>query len=130
VLTWRGYAAHRRQLPDVGEADRGLRAALVQTAQALADLDVARWRPDVADRLMNLRHRAPLAAPPGVPTRCVDLAERGLQAAEIVELALEDDGGAVSASEIRARQDALVPLGRAARRALTAAGSPEVWPPA
>jgi hypothetical protein len=60
----------------------------------------------------------------------VDLAERGLQAAEIVELALEDDGAAVSASEIRARRDALVPLGRAARRALTAAGSPEVWPPA
>jgi hypothetical protein len=130
VLTWQGYAAQRRQLPDVGEADRGLRTALVQAARALADLDVARWRPDVADRLMNLRHRAPLAPPPGVPHRCVDLAERGLQAAEIVELALEDDGAAVSASEIRARRDALVPLGRAARRALTAAGSPEVWPPA
>lgn len=130
VLTWQAYAAQRRQLPDVGEADRGLRTALVQTAQALADLDVARWRPDVADRLMNLRHRAPLAAPPSVPTRCVDLAERALQATEIVELALADDGGAVTAAEIRTRQDALVPLARAARRALTAAGSPEVWPPA
>jgi hypothetical protein len=130
VLTWRAYAAHRRQLPDVGEADRGLRTALLETAQVLADLDVARWRPEVADRLMNLRHRGPLAAPPGVPTRCVDLAARGLQAAEIVELALEDDGAALSAGEIRARQDALVPLARAARRALTAAGSPEVWPPA
>jgi hypothetical protein len=129
VLTWQGYAAHRRQLPDVGEADRGLRTALLETAQALADLDVARWRPDVADRLMNLRHRGPLSAPPGVPTRCVDLAARGLQAAEIVDLASADDGAAISAGEIRARQDALVPLARAARRALTAAGSPEVWPP-
>jgi hypothetical protein len=128
VITWQAYAAQRRQLPDVGEADRGLRAALVTATQALADLDVARWRPEVADRLMNLRHRAPLVAAPGVPARCVELAERGLQAAEIAALALEDDGGAVTAYEMNARRDALVPLDRAARRALTAAGSPEVWP--
>jgi hypothetical protein len=130
VITWHAYAAHRRQLPDVGEADRALRAALVETAQVLADLDVARWRPEVADKLLNLRHREPLAPAPGVPDRCVVLAERGLQAAEIVALALEDDGGAITAAEIAARRDGLVPLDRAARRALTAAGSPEVWPPA
>jgi len=128
VIAWQAYAAHRRQLPDAGEADRGLRAALVATTQALAELDVARWRPDVADRLMNLRHRPPLRSAPGVPPRCVELAERGLQAGEIVELALEDDGAAVSASEMGARREALLPLERAARRALTAAGSPEVWP--
>ena len=51
--------ADRRQLPDVGEADRALRAALPETADALAALEVARWRPEVADRLMNLRHRPP-----------------------------------------------------------------------
>jgi len=65
-----------------------------------------------------------------VPPRCVDLAARGLQAAEIVELALEDDGGAVTAYEIETRRAALRPLERAARRALVAACSPEVWPPA
>ena len=48
---------------------------------------------------------------------------------EIVALALEDEGGAVSAYEITRRRDALVPLDRAGRRALVAAGSPEVWPP-
>lgn len=128
VITWQAYAAQRRQLPDVGEADRALRAALVESAQALADLDVARWRPDVADRLMNLRHRDPLQGAPGVPVRCVELAARGQQAAEIVALALEDDGGAVTAYEMSARREALVPLDRAARRAMTAAGSPEVWP--
>jgi hypothetical protein len=130
AVTWTVHRAERRQLPDVGEADRALRAALLDSAGALADLDVARWRPEVADRLMNLRHREPLAAPDGVPSRCVDLAARGLQATEIVELALEDDGGAVSAAEIGARREALVPLARAGRRALTAACSPEVWPPA
>ena len=88
-------------------------------------LEVARWRPEVADRLMNLRHRPRLAAPPGVPPRCVELAARGLQALEIVELALVDDGGALTALEAESRRP-LLPLGRAAcgRRA----GSP-VWPP-
>ena len=79
---------------------------------------------------MNLRHRDPVLAPPGVPAACVDLAARGLQAAAIVELALEDDGGAVTAYDAAERRAALVPLERAARRALVAACSPEVWPPA
>jgi hypothetical protein len=129
AVTWRALEAHRRQLPDVGEADRILRAALLDAARELADLDVARWRPEVADRLMNLRHRDRLTAPPGVPARCVDLAARGLQALEITDLALEDDGGALTALEASARRDALTPLARAGRRALVAAASPEVWPP-
>lgn len=129
VLEWQAYAAQRRQLPDVGEADRSLRLALSESATALAELDVARWRPEVADRLMNLRHRPSLAGAPGVPARCVELAARGVQAREIVAVALEDDGGAVSAAEMLRRREALVGLDRAARRALTAAGSPEVWPP-
>ncbi len=122
-------AAERRQLPDVGEADRDLRAALLASAEALARLDVARWRPEVADRLMDLRHRPALVAPGGVPPRCTDLAGRALQASEIVELALEDVGGALTAHEIEGRRAALVPLGRAGRRALVAACSPEAWPP-
>jgi len=46
-----------------------------------------------------------------------------------VELALEDDGAALTVHEADARRAALVPLGRAGRRALVAAASPEVWPP-
>ena len=129
AVIWTAQPAERRQLPDVGEADRALRAALLASADALADLDVARWRPEVADRLMDLRHREPLTAPDGIPPRCVDLASRGLQAAGIVELALEDDGGAISATEVERRRAALVRLDRAGRAALTAACSPEVWPP-
>ncbi len=129
-VAWTVHRAERRQLPDVGEADRGLRTALLESAAELARLEVARWRPEVADRLMDLRHRSPVDAPPGVPVRCVELAARALQATEIVEIAWEDDGGAISAAEARARHDALVPLERAGRRALVAACSPEVWPPA
>jgi len=129
AVTWSVMAAERRQLPDVGEADRALRSALPEAADALAALDVARWRPEVADQLLNLRHRPPTAAPPGVPPRCVDLAGRARQALEIVALGLADYGGALTAVEAQARRAALLPLGRAARRALVAAASPEVWPP-
>lgn len=128
AVTWAVMPAERRQLPDVGEADRALRSGLPEAADALARLEVARWRPEVADRLMNLRHRARLDAPPGVPPRCVELAARGLQALDIVALGLEDDGGALTAMDAQARRDALLPLARAARRALVAAASPEVWP--
>jgi len=129
AVIWAAHPADRRQLPDVGDADRELRATLVTTATALARLEVAKWRPEVADQLMNLRHLEPVVAPDGVPARCVDLAARGILATGIVELALEDDGGAITAYDVAERRAALVPLERAGRRALVAACSPEVWPP-
>jgi hypothetical protein len=130
AVTWVARPAERRQLVDVGEADRRLRATLLEAAATLASLDVARWRPEVADELMNLRRISVPTAPPGVPSRCAELAARGLQAMGIVELALETEGGAVTAYDVRERRAALVPLERAGRHALTAACSPEVWPPA
>lgn len=129
AVTWVAHRAQPRQLPDVGEADRALRAALLETANALALLDVARWRPEVADRLLNLRHRAPVAAPVGVPARCVELAARGLQALEIAELGMADDSGELTAYEVEVRRTSLRPLERAGRQALVAACSPEAWPP-
>lgn len=128
AVEWTAYRADRRQLTDVGEADRRLRRALQDSASALADLDVARWRPEVADALMNLHHPPALSPPAGTPPRCVDLAARSLQARAIVALALEDDGGALTGAEVTARRAALQPLGEAARRGLVAACSPEVWP--
>ncbi len=129
VLVWQWYDARPRPLTDVGEADRRLRGALMQTARDLAALDVAQWRPEVADELMDLRRVPKLDAPPDTPPRCVELAARALQAAGIVELALDDDGGAVSLAEAEQRRAALRELGSAARQALVAACSPEVWPP-
>ena len=124
---WDVVAGHRAPVPDLGEADRGLRAALRDAALRLAQLDVARWRPEAADALMNLRHQAVPDHPSSLDPRCVDLA-RALQASAIVDLALVDDGAAVSAYELDARRSALTDLDRAARRGLVAACSPDAWP--
>jgi hypothetical protein len=128
VVTWQVLPARPRQLPDVGEADRALRRTTIEAAEALAALDVARWRPEAADLLTGTR-RTPIPAPDGVPARCAELAGRALVAEAVVAVALDDDGAAVSASEILLRRAALEPLGSAARRALVAACSPEAWPP-
>ncbi|MDT9592414.1 hypothetical protein RDV89_05010 [Nocardioides zeae] len=130
AVEWTAHAAHRRPLPDVGEADRGLRSGVLVAADALARLDVARWNPDLADELMDLARADALVAPPGVPARCVSLAARALRMLRLTELAGRDHGGALSAAETQARHDVLEQLARHARRGLTAAGSPEVWPPA
>jgi hypothetical protein len=130
AVEWTAYAASPRQLTDVGDADRALKRGLQEAATALAELELARWRPEAADALMNLHHAPRLAPPPGTPDRCVDLAARALQARAIVDLALADDGGALGVTELSARRAALAPLGALARRGLVAACSPEVWPEA
>jgi hypothetical protein len=128
AVEWTAYDARRRTPPDLGDADRTLRSTLLDSANGLARLDVARWRPEVADALHDLRGGDPVVAPPAVPERAADLARRALHLMEVVELALDSDGAAVSASEIAARRAVLVPLGTAARHALTAACSPDGWP--
>jgi len=122
------FPAERRQLPDLGEADRTLRQALLTAADDLARLDVARWHPDLADELLDVR-RGTVSAPPGTPPRCVDVAARGARAWGICDLATRDDGGALTALDAERRREALRPLERAARRAIASACSAEVWPP-
>jgi hypothetical protein len=128
TVEWTTYPAARRQVPDIGEADRELRSTLLTSASALADLDVARWRPEVADELLNLRRLSVPTTPSGVPPRCAELAARGLQAMGIADLALADDGGALHATAAEQRRAAIAPLDLAGRRALVAACSPEAWP--
>ncbi len=128
AVEWTTYDARRRLPPDLGDADRTLRSTLLDSADGLARLDVAHWRPEVADALHDLRAGHPVVAPPAVPARAADLARRALHLMEVVDLALDSDGGALSASEIAARRAVLLPLGSAARHALTAACSPDGWP--
>lgn len=127
---WQCFPAAPRPLPDLAECSRVLRRQLLETAEALAALDVARWRPEAADLLMNRHHPPDLDVAPGIPHECLGLAGRGLLAWQVVEVAGLDEGGSLSAHEATARRDQLVPLERAARRAVVAACSPETWPPA
>ncbi|MGA9747053.1 MAG: hypothetical protein WBQ50_06320 [Nocardioides sp.] len=114
-------AASRRQLPDPSEAEAELRRSLLGASEALADLDVARWRPDVADELMALRRATDLVLPATMAPRAVRLAGLAARCRLIVDLALEDDGGAITASEADSRRAVLMPLDHAARRGLVAA---------
>jgi hypothetical protein len=127
-VRWDRFVAVRRQVPDLGEADRGLRRQVLETSHRLAELEVAKWRPEVADEVMALGRPLDMAPPAGVPPRCAELAVRSARCLAIVRLAGTDDGAAVSAYEMEARAEALRPLDAAARRGLVAACSPEVWP--
>ncbi len=116
-------AASRRQVPDPSEADSALRQSLLVASRALADLDVARWRPEVADELVSLRGTVDLELPESMSPRAVRLASLATRCRTIIDLALEDDGGSITAQEADARRAALLPLDHAARRGLVAACS-------
>ncbi len=123
-VVWNYYAAtSRRQVPDPSEADTSLRQAVLSAATTLADLDVARWRPEVADELMALRRTADFHFPQGMAPRALKLVSLSTRCRTIVDLALVDDGGALSAFEVDQRRAALSPLDHAARRGLVAACS-------
>ena len=109
----------------VADAERELRRTLSLSAEALADLDVARWRPEVADELMELRRPLALPVPSAISGRTQALLALATRCRRIVVLALSDDGSAVTAREADARREALLPLDRAARRAVVAACDPD-----
>lgn len=121
-VVWRCLPANeRRQVPDLAEADTELRGALPRVADDLAALDVARWRPEVADELMALRRPQSLPIPAGMEPRAQRMVALASRCRAIVKLALVDEGGAITAAEADRRRQALLPLDRAARRAMVAA---------
>jgi hypothetical protein len=127
-VTWTGLPARTDgPPPDPGEADRGLRSTLSSTVTSLTELDVARWSPDAADELMELRrpHQGPW--PPQVGPRGARTIDVALHCLRICDLALADAGGARSAAEIAQRQQALRVLSAAARRAVVAAVGAADW---
>jgi hypothetical protein len=127
AVQWRAFRARTPLPADLGEADRALRAALIEAADALAALDVARWNPDVADALIDLRQIGSglddnLA--PGYGSRAVRTATTARRCLAIAEAARTDDGAAGTRSEADDRRRAVLDLATAARRALVAACGP------
>jgi hypothetical protein len=106
----------------VPEAEHELTAATREAASALAALDVASWRPEVADGLAKVRRGVTPELPPGHDARAVRLLASADRLATVLDLARADaPGGAVTGAEARSRDDALRPLATAVRRARQAA---------
>ncbi|WP_343889965.1 hypothetical protein [Kribbella sandramycini] len=127
AVQWSVLPAAAPPPADFGEADRGLRLALIDAADSLAALDVARWKPEIADALIDIRKigsgRGDDLAP-GYDARAVKTAATARRLLAIADAALEDDGAVVTGAEADARRRTLVELATAARRALVAACAP------
>lgn len=120
---WRGYVATPPPYVEPAEAGRLLRQALLEATGRLQDLDVARWQPEIPDILLNLQHGSGVPLPRHWDPRRTDTVHRGLLCREVVSLALDEHGGAVSAYEMEQRRKALRDLDVASRRALVGACS-------
>jgi hypothetical protein len=107
----------------LGEAEHELSGAMRAAATALVELDVARHRPGVRAEISALVEGQPRTPwPPGMPNRALRVLQRANEVAAILHVATSDDpGGAVSASAIRRRSEALRPLDHAVRTARRAA---------
>ena len=125
AVRWRvAEATPPAYLPEVGEADRELRASLVEAAERLSALDVAAWSPAAADALLNLRAPADFDATMSFSSgQAARAFVSGLRGMEIVSLATRDDGGSLSARDAARRLEHLRPLERASRAAVVAACS-------
>ena len=123
LVSWRWFpAVERADLPGMAEADRALRERLLETAAALTEMDIPTWRPEVARLLEDVRGTAPAEPlPRPYPPRAQALAAQAARLWAVVDLALTDDGGALSSAAAGSRRAALLPLESAARRALVAA---------
>lgn len=112
-------------VPSLGEAERELAEALREATEVLSRLDVAGSGPVAEAALDAYRARAERGREvlaPGYPPRAERVLELAQRVGLLVSLAYENGhGGAVSASEIAARGQALRPVERTARRAQVAA---------
>jgi hypothetical protein len=112
--------------PFLHDAEHDLRRGLAECTRILRDLDVARWRPDVADALQDLRRAARQGLdddelPGGHPQRARQLLVQARSLTTVLALASEDTGGAVDTREAEGRAQALRELGLLVRRARVAA---------
>ncbi|RBY82971.1 hypothetical protein DQ238_02955 [Geodermatophilus sp. TF02-6] len=97
--------------------------AVADAARTLAELDLARWHPEVPALLAGLTQAAHVPGmPPGTDPLALSLLARAQRLARVLDLALSDaPGGAVTHRQAAARDDALRPLAEAVREATTAA---------
>jgi hypothetical protein len=116
-------------LPSLGEAERELFTTLREVTAAVADLDLARWRPQLAAALDGIRDGVGAAAlAPGYPGRAHRVLALAQRVGAIADLVRTDPGGAAATGSSAARDALLRPLATAARRATVAAFNSVVEP--
>lgn len=129
MVVWQLHAAQVSMPPiGLGEARRMLADALVVAVDALESMDVARWRPDAAEEIAELASsRVPQQIadqlPPDLDPRRSDLLVRAARLEAIAELAMADDGAAVTLWAADQRHAALRHVAGAARHAMQAAST-------
>jgi hypothetical protein len=128
TVLWSTYAIELtgpEQGPFLHDAEHDLRRGIVECAQALRDLDVARWRPEVAGALQDLRNEARRGPsddlPDSFPARARDVLVQARQLAGVLQLAAQDAGGALDTRETAEREQVLRRLAQLVRRARVAA---------
>jgi len=99
------------------EAERALREALREAAEALASLEVARWSDDGGEVVAALRAGAldGEALPAPYPPRARQALAQARRLRAVCAAALGDDGGTVGRADSAARRTVLRDLERAAR---------------
>lgn len=127
MVRWQVHSARVSMAPvGLGEARRLLAEALVVAVDALESMDVARWRPDAAEEIAELASavvpdQVARTLPPDLDPRRSDLLVRAARLEAIAELAMADDGAAVTLWAADQRHAALRHVAGAARRAMSAA---------
>lgn len=126
IVRWSIFVLDAAAIADptpLGEAEHELSGAMRAAATALVELDVARHRPGVREEISAVVERQPRSPwPPAMPSRALRVLQRASEVAAILHVATSDEyGGAVSATAIRRRVEALKPLDHAVRTARRAA---------
>lgn len=124
TVHWRAYEVPEPR-PDplsVAEAEHELTGTLRDVASDLARLDVASWRPEIAEAVASIRATPSMPLPAGHDPRAARLLAQADRLAAVLRLADADaPGGSVTGGEAQRRADLLRPLATAVRRARLAA---------
>jgi len=125
VVHWRAETVNARaglDLPSLSEAERSLIATAREVTAGVAALDLARWRPQLAEALAAIRNGTGAEGlAPGYPGRAHRVLALAQRLGAIADLVCTDAGGAAGVGASAARDALLRPLATAARRATVAA---------
>lgn len=129
TVTWHAFSIEVSgpdQGPFLHEAEHDLRRGIVEATNALVELDVARWNPEVGNALDDLRRACRRGVDddelPGFwPVRARQVLTQARHIAGVLSLVGHDVGTAVDASEAAARDRVMRDLARVVRRARVAA---------